>query len=239
MLVTPSRALTTNLHHQEGGYVAAYYSTGVRPSWGRAMIHPDSLVDSKGKPIPFVFRWRSLVRVLLFETSVKAVALVAAEYADYDTGANCRPTNERLMRETSLGDRSVRYAWSVLRAAEMAERVETGSPHHGNADKYQLHIPDRWKNYPVLGPNRDKFTCQYCGEEFNPVGNCAFKSGKVTAKFEKLVFCPEPRKTKGRDDESCYDLWSDQQARAGAKALYSMPLDERFELFNKARDDDW
>lgn len=203
------------------------------------MIHPDALTDSKGKPIPFAFRWRSLVRVLLFETSVKAVALVAAEYADYDTGANCRPTNERLMRETSLGERSVRYAWSIMRAAEMAERVEVGSPHGGIADKYQLHIPERWKNYPVLGPKRGKFTCQYCGEEFNPVGNGAYKNGKVTAKFEKLVFCPEPRKINGRDADSCYGLWSDQQADAGAKGLYVMSLNERFELFKKARDDEW
>lgn len=197
------------------------------------MIRPDD--DTQ----PFVFRWRSLVRLLLFETSVKTVALVAAEYADYDTGANCRPGNERLMRETSLGERSVRYAWSIMRAAGMAERVVAGSSYRGESDEYQLHIPANWKAYPVLGPNRGVFTCQYCGAEFNPSGNCAYKNGKVTAKFEKLIFCPEPRKVRGRDVDSCYERWSAQQAEGGAKGLYTRSLDERFELFSKARDDDW
>lgn len=203
------------------------------------MIRPDDLVDSKGKPIPFIFRWRSLVRVLLFETSVKAVALVAGEYADYDDGSNCRPGNDKLMRETSLGDRSVRYAWSIMRAAGMAERVHKGSSYKGESDVYQLHIPEHWKGYPVLGPNREAFVCQYCGAEFNPSGNCSFKAGQVTAKWEKLLFCPEPRKTNGRADDSCHERWSAQQASTGEKPLYSLTIQERFELFHKARNDDW
>jgi len=203
------------------------------------MIRPDDTVDSKGKPIPFVFRWRSLVRVLLFETSVKAVALVAAEYADFDTGANCRPGNDALMRETSLGDRSVRNAWSVLRDAKMAERVHKGSSYKGECDVYQLHIPENWKGYPILGPNRGAFSCQYCGGEFNPVGNCVIKGGRASAKFEKFLFCPAPRGANGRDADSCYRLWSERQANGGAAGLDAMPLVERFELFRKARDDDW
>lgn len=203
------------------------------------MINPGDLVDSKGKPVPFVFRWRSLVRVLLFETSVKAVALVAAEYADYDDGSNCRPGNDKLMRETSLGDRSVRNAWSVLREARMAERVYKGSSYKGECDVYQLHIPANWQAYPVLGPNRGAFICQYCAEEFNPVGNCVIKGGNVTAKWEKFLFCPEPRKAKGRDDDSCFQLWGAQQARGGAKSLQAMSVTEKYELFRKARNDDW
>jgi hypothetical protein len=203
------------------------------------MINPGDLVDSKGKPIPFVFRWRSLVRVLLFETSVKAVALVAGEYADFGDGSECRPGNPTLIRETSLGDRSVRYAWSVMRAAGMAERISQGSSYRGEADEYQLKIPEHWKGYPVLGPKRGAFTCQYCGEEFNPVGSSVYKGGKVTAKWEKLLFCAEPRAVKGRDADSCSQAWSQQQGQGGGQALFRMPIDEKFELFRKARNDDW
>jgi hypothetical protein len=195
---------------------------------------------------PFIARWNMLARILLVETSVKMVARAAMDYADFDDGSSCRPSAERLARETGYHEKTVRFAWSAMRGMGMAIRVAHGTSYRRQADEYELRIPDHWYGLPVLGPNGRKFTCLGCGKLFNPVGNCSVnelptdKPGDDVVRFDlvKLVFCPAPRKVKGRAEDSCVMLWNKRRTAAG-KPLWNKMGQERWELFRGARGDDW
>lgn len=188
---------------------------------------------------PFIVRWNTLARILLVDTSIKYVARAAMDFADYETGASCFPSNERIARETGYSEPTIRNAWKVMRALGMAERVALGVPHRRLADEYQLLIPEDWHTLPVLGPHGRKFTCLHCGRLFNPQGNCTMKDdGTVGFDLSRLSFCPPPRATKGRAEVSCVDAWSDQQAAAGGRAWRDLGGD-RWKGFRDARGDDW
>ncbi|GIM88769.1 hypothetical protein [Paractinoplanes toevensis] len=204
------------------------------------MIRPDD--EEK----PFIARWNMLARILLVESSVKHIARAAMDYADFDDGSNCRPSNERLARETGYNERTVRFAWSALRGLGMAERVSRGTSYLRQADEYWLQIPEHWANFPILGPHGRKFTCLGCGKLFNPVGNCSVNelptdapgADMVRYDIAKMCFCPAPRKTKGRDDASCLAGWNQAQRKAGSPLWNQLGL-ERWKLFRQARADDW
>ncbi|HWB34888.1 MAG TPA: hypothetical protein VHA75_02580 [Rugosimonospora sp.] len=197
--------------------------------------------DDEGKP--FIARWNMLVRILLVESSVKHVARAAMDYADFDDGSSCHPSNERLARETGLNERTVRFAWAAMRGMGMAERVAHGVAYQRLADEYQLTVPDSWRGLPTLGPFGQKFTCLGCGKRFNPQGNCAVseypddKPDTIRFNLARMCFCPAPRKTNGRDGTSCQTVWNQRQAASGAQPWG--PHQDKWKLFREARGDDW
>jgi hypothetical protein len=198
------------------------------------MIRPDD--EDK----PFVARWNSLARVLLVESSVKAVARAAMDYADFYDGSRCHPSSARIARESLHDERTVRAALAHLRALGMAERVAHGVAHRGIADEYQLHIPPYWDGLAVLGPHSRKFTCLACGKEFNaPAAGRINDDGKAVWDLWKLCFCKPPRKKKGRDAPDCWAVWNRDRQLKG-EALWSEIGDTaRWKLFREARSDDW
>jgi hypothetical protein len=189
-------------------------------------VHPDD--EDK----PFGLRWNKLVQILLVESSVKLVARAAADYADFRDGTECRPSNERLARETGYSERTVRTAWGVLRGLGMAERVRYAQAHAHRADVYDLRIPPDWKGFPVLGPHGRKFTCLHCGKLFNPQGNNTLRpDGKVGFRIERYVFCPRPRK-----GPSCRDDWDTGEATRGRPLFRDA---DQWKAFRTARGDEW
>lgn len=198
------------------------------------MIRPDD--EDK----PFVARWNTLVRILLVESSIKLVARTAMDYADLYDGRGVYTGNERMARITGLSERTVRTAWAALRALGMAERVTWGSSRNRKADEYDLAIPDGWALKPILGPNEGRFNCIECGKVFNPStgGLVLADDGTPTWKVYDMVFCPPPRPKKGakKPPPSCFATWKRQ--RGGDKAWRDLGS-EVWEMFRKARNDDW
>lgn len=197
------------------------------------MFRPDD--ESK----PFIARWNMLARILLVETSVKMVARSAMDYADFEDGSSCYPSNERIARETGYNERTVRTAWAALRALRMAVRVSHGSAYARMADEYQLQIPDDWASFPILGPHGRKFTCVGCGKVFNPKSNCSvYKDDVIKYNVAELTFCAPPRSKKGRDAPDCLTEWNLRQVKSGEKRFHDRGSDV-WKLFQQARSDDW
>ncbi|MFE3452355.1 helix-turn-helix domain-containing protein [Nonomuraea sp. NPDC059194] len=171
---------------------------------------------------------------------MKLVARSAMDYADFYDGTSCHPSNERLARETGYSERTIRTAWGVMRGLGLAERVSNAVAHARVADEYELAIPDNWANLPILGPRARKFTCLGCSKLFNPQGNCTLGTGdKVTFNVVAYCFCPAPRKTKGRDEAWCFDLWNTQETEMGRLAWQKRGREDIWKLFRLARGDDW
>jgi hypothetical protein len=182
----------------------------------------------------FLPRWHTLVRSLLVETSVKAVALVAAHYANFDNGESCHPGTARVARETGLSERSVRTAFGVLRGLGMAVRVEHAVAHRRRADAYALRVPDDWASLPLLGPSGRPFRCVFCRSQFAPAANCHLqRNGTVTFDVGRLTFCPRPRGRPG-----CLDLWDKARAERGEPTWSDLGA-EQWVRFREARGDDW
>jgi hypothetical protein len=196
---------------------------------------PDRKYADDGTEIVFVRRWNTLVSVLIVEPSVKLVARTVVDYGLAD-GQGIYPGNERIARETGYSSESVRHAWATLRALGMAERV-TGSYYDGRrrtADEYELAIPAGWRHLPVYGPNLRRFHCQHCGKVFNPrAGTNLHGNGTVGWWLTRMVFCPEPRKGTG-----CFKLW-ERDRKAAGEPLWAALKDGAWNMFRRARDDDW
>jgi len=203
---------------------------------------PDLDDDSKA----FTVRWNTLTRILLVESSIKLIARTAMDYADFDTGENCHPSNDRLSLDTGYNERTVRAAWSVMRGIGIAKRVSRGTSYRRLADKYTLRIPEHWRDLPILGPHAEQFSCLYCGKQFVPQCTCTVNDresdpeGGDVVRFElgRACFCPPPRANKGRDVVSCQQLWNESQAEVGAPTWAEIGS-ERWKLFRQARGDDW
>ncbi|MEU3452266.1 hypothetical protein ABZ671_01285 [Micromonospora sp. NPDC006766] len=188
---------------------------------------------------PFIVRWNTLARILLVETSIKYVARAAMDFADYETGANCYPSSERLARETGYSVVTVNNAWKVLRTLGMAHRVAHGVPHQRLADEYQLLIPDTWYALPILGPHGRKFTCAGCGKVFNPQSTTEFDDkDRLNFVLTGVCFCAPPRAKKGRAGLSCRDRF-DQREEAAGRRVWADLGDDRWKVFRTARGDDW
>lgn len=195
---------------------------------------------------PFIARWNMLIRILLVESSVKHIARAAMDYADFSDGSSCHPSNERLARESGYNERTVRFAWSVMRGLGMADRVSHGVAHRRLADEYELQIPEHWQSLPILGPHGRKFTCPGCDKLFNPNGNCSVNDEKADPRggdairfdLTKLTFCPAPRKTEGRDGPACVELWN-RKRKASSVKLWGQLGNDRWEVFRGARGDNW
>lgn len=197
------------------------------------MIRPDD--EDK----PFVARWNSLIRILLVEPSTKLLARTAMDYANFVDGTSCFPSNERLERDTGLGDKTIRNAWALLRAAGLAERVGDAVAHRRISDEYELAIPENWQGLPILGPRGLKFTCLNCEKQINPQGSGEVgPNGNAAWSLWKAVFCAPPRKVKGRPDASCYGVWNRQQQKTGNPTWPELGGDA-WKLFRQSRGDDW
>lgn len=61
-------------------------------------------------------------------TALVVIAAARARYADHRTGRNCRPTNERLARDTGYTVRTVQRADEALRLLGVATEVLRGRP---------------------------------------------------------------------------------------------------------------
>ena len=187
----------------------------------------------------FIARWRRFVRILLVESSVRHIAFVAGEHANFNDGGSCRPGNGLLVRETGYSLRTVKSAWAVMRSLGMATRSSWGSSWKGEADDYDLQIPGSWRSMPILGPHGGRFTCQHCGSLFDPVGNCTVRpDGSIGYYPDRWVFCPT-RRVKGRDAVSCRQLWDRQRRAAGSPTWSESALEDVWKLFRLARNDDW
>lgn len=197
---------------------------------------PDVRYAKDGTEILFVRRWNTLVSVLMVESSVKLVARTVVDYGLAD-GATIYPGNERIIRATGLGDKTVRLAWATLRALGMAERA-IPSYYDGRkrqADEYQLAIPPDWRGLATYGPNLGRFHCQHCGKVFNPPPCAHLRTAQETVGWwlTKAVFCPEPRKGTG-----CFAAWNREQRKAGRPEWEALEQ-EAWKLFRLARNDDW
>ncbi|WP_433520160.1 helix-turn-helix domain-containing protein (plasmid) [Nonomuraea sp. CA-143628] len=188
---------------------------------------------------PFIARWNVFMRILLLDPSVKLVGRTLGDYADFGDGSDCFPSNERLERDTGLGDKTIRNALALLRGLGAAQRVATAVPHRGRADEYQLAIPDHWAGMAVTGPNGHKFTCLWCGSQINPQGGGSLgPDGRPRWHLYKAVFCAPPRKTKGREGSCCNEEWNRARRKAGLKT-WGSDNTESWNLFRTARGDDW
>lgn len=188
---------------------------------------------------PFVARWNLLMRILLVESSVKNVGRVAMDYADFQDGTSCHPSNKRLARETGYDESTVRNAWAILRALGLATRVRHGVPHRGIADEYELNIPDDWERLPTLGPRSRAFTCLYCGKDFDPAGNIWLDKGTLRLFIWRLCFCRPPRKRKGRDEPNCFDQWDRERQMNGEPMWRDLDEGASWKMVREARGDDW
>lgn len=212
------------------------------------MITPDSTVTSKGDSLPFVARWSTLISALIVEPSVKLVALTAANYRIYD-GAGIRPSQQRVARQTSYDDETVRKAWAVMRALGLAER-DTPSYYDGRkrtTDEYTLTIPDDWRSLPHYGPGMKRFHCQHCGKAFNPRPNTHLRQdGTVGWYLTEMAFCRKPGAPRPRRDGTtarkapawCFRLWERDRARRGLPSWDDLKGDA-WNLLKDARGDEW
>lgn len=132
--------------------------TGGAQLWARVTV-----------PIAYYNHYRTRVAPKLpgAAVSLKAIVRVAearARYADFCTGRNCRPTNERLMRDTGLSKSTVQRASKALRLLGVAtelfrgrQRTRTermaswrvGDRARGWASVWALHA----SSYPQLTPH--------------------------------------------------------------------------------------
>lgn len=90
-------------------------------------------------------------------TSVKAVGMMAAEFADYDTGDNCHPGCKVLAAVCGeqMTERTVKVALAQMREWGLLWRYAEGSRNgrRGIADAYRLTIPDDiLARVPMLTP---------------------------------------------------------------------------------------
>lgn len=205
----------------------------------KRLFRPDD--ESK----PFIARWNMLARILIVESWVKLVMRAAMDYADFDDGARCFPSNERLARETGLSERTVRYAWAMMRGTGMAERVGNAVAHRGIADEYWLQIPPNWAGMPILGPHGRKFTCPQCGKLFNPQGDWLLTGPKQGDKPDTVrydigpaTFCPAPQRGAARGMTSCLDQWSAARKRS-RQTPWGQLGNDAWKVFGQARGDDW
>jgi hypothetical protein len=91
------------------------------------------------EPLP----WRTVVARCLLGSTVKLVAYTLANYASND-GSSVRPGEALLMKDTELGERTVRDALAKLRDVGLIERTFHASSAglRDKADVYRLTFPD-------------------------------------------------------------------------------------------------
>jgi hypothetical protein len=105
---------------------------------------------------PLRYEWERIVKASTLTAPVKHTALTVATYTDGD-GTGAYPGTERLVRDTSLSDKTVRRALETLRDVGLLVRTVVGSSQgrRGVADEYCLAIPvDLIERLEVRPPQR-------------------------------------------------------------------------------------
>ncbi|MCX2715862.1 hypothetical protein [Mycolicibacterium sp. J2] len=146
------------LELSDDAYAGVPCWTGGAQLWARVTV-----------PIAYYSHYRTRVAPHLpgAAVSLKAIVRVAdarARYADFRTGRNCRPTNERLVCDTGLSKSTVQRASKALRLLGVATEVfrgrqrtrtermaswRVGDRGRGWASVWALHVP----SYPQLTPH--------------------------------------------------------------------------------------
>lgn len=204
-----------------------------------AVATPTSFVNDCSNLAPFHARFRTFIRVLLVNPSIKGVARAAADHADFDDGTGVYPGCERLARVTGYSTKTVEMAWDAMRRLDIADRVRRGN--HLKADEYDLAIPRNWIHLPMLGPNEGRFHCTNCDHAFNPDASALVLRDDGTCGWavKRLVFCPTPKRRKeGPVPESCFTKWQRKRRRNGSR-LWDDLGDDVWKLFREARSDEW
>lgn len=104
--------------------------------------------------------WRTVVARCLLGSTVKLVAYTLANYASKD-GSSVRPGVALIVKDTELGDRTVRDALEKLREVGLIERTFHASPTglRDKADEYRLTFPeDLEERIAMWDPKRRKLT---------------------------------------------------------------------------------
>jgi hypothetical protein len=104
--------------------------------------------------------WRTVVARCLLGSTVKLVAYTLANYASKD-GSNVRPGVALLVKDTELGERTVRDALTLLRNLGLIERTFQASATglRDKADEYRLTFPDDLtERVEMWDPKRRKVT---------------------------------------------------------------------------------
>jgi hypothetical protein len=104
--------------------------------------------------------WRTVIARCLLGSTVKLVAYTLANYASKD-GTSVRPGVALLVKDTELGDRTVRDALAMLRDLGLIERTFQASVTglRDKADEYRLTFPDDLaERVAMWDPKRRKVT---------------------------------------------------------------------------------
>ncbi|MEV8638963.1 hypothetical protein AB0395_45645 [Streptosporangium sp. NPDC051023] len=112
--------------------------------------------------------WRTVVARCLLGSTVKLVAYTLANYASSD-GSDVRPGEALLIKDTELGERTVRDALTKLREVGLIVRTFHASATglRDKADEYRLTFPeDLESRVPMWDPKRRRIT--QGGEEMAP-----------------------------------------------------------------------
>ena len=113
-------------------------------------------MDSAGRPIADLgltgFDWMRLVGRSSLTKAEKNLARVLALYADYRTGKNIYPGNEKLARH--MGYSKSEYVGTPMRGLRNRGwiiQVSSANPRRGRAAKYELAIPIDAEDQLVYG----------------------------------------------------------------------------------------
>jgi hypothetical protein len=96
--------------------------------------------SSKARAVK-VSEWTRTLRQLELKSTTKLVGFVLATYADYDTGGNAYPGEERLAADCNITTRCCRTHLKILRECGLVERRERPHGQRGVADTYCLRMP--------------------------------------------------------------------------------------------------
>jgi len=112
--------------------------------------------------------WRTVVARCLLGSTVKLVAYTLANYASKD-GSSVRPGVALLVKDTELGERTVRDALTLLRNLGLIERTFHASPTglRDKADVYRLTFPDDLEERVAMWDVRRRKVTK-CGTEVDP-----------------------------------------------------------------------
>lgn len=114
-------------------------------------------------PIAYDLRYNTAVRPLLganqvSRAAVLAVAAARAGYAEYATGRQCRPTNERLAADTGLSVRTVQRADAALRLLGVATEVLRGRQRTRTERLASWRVGDRGRGWASVWALHDDAT---------------------------------------------------------------------------------
>ena len=124
-------------------------------------------------PIAYDLRYDTRVRPVLgvnqvSRPAVLAVAAARAEYAEYATGRQCRPTNARLAADTGLSVRTVQRADAALRLLGVATEVLRGRQRTRTERLASWRVGDRGRGWASVWALHDDTLLAQLAEPLSP-----------------------------------------------------------------------